>query len=258
LFGLFQSRAVSVHYCGNLPETQVADSLPVFGNKKPGPAFSAPDAPGISQNQIYLVHDKKARQSQIYFSAEGEVLKTEDEGKFALLNEYLGGGFSGLIVQEIREYRSLAYSTGGGFRRPAKKGAVPVFSAYVGCQSDKTAEALTTMMNILRKMPEFPERLPAFQNYYASSLSAKYPEFRNMSEYIENAKLRGNTESHLKHAYSQIRETSFADLLEFYRKNLQNKPVAITIYGNLSKLNRSELKAFGEIIELSPATIRTE
>jgi len=47
-------------------------------------------------------------------------------------------------------------------------------------------------------------------------------------------------------------------LLEFCRKNLQNKPVAITIYGNLYRLKRSELNDFGEIMELSPDTIRAE
>jgi predicted Zn-dependent peptidase len=247
----------SLHYCGSLPADAVQDSILKY--------YSLPGSGSIQsfslqpvlpkKNTIYLVHDKKARQSQVYFSAMADPLRTEDESHYALLNEYLGAGFSGLIVQEIREFRSLAYSAGGRFERLMPKGNPLLFSAYLGCQADKTNEAVKTMAGLIREMPAYPERIPHFKTYFESSISSKYPDFRGLSGQVEKLLLNGYKESPLLPAYRNLKSASFEGMMEFYRNNLQNKPLAITIYGNKKKMDLEKLKEFGEIIELKSSDI---
>jgi len=254
------SKPVSIHYCGRLTADVVKDSI--LQHYSPGGSGKIrsyalqPDLP--QKNTIYLVHNKKARQSQLYFSAKAEPLKEEDESNYALLNEYLGGGFSGLITQEIREFRSLAYSAGGRFEKLMPKGSPLLFRAFIGCQADKTNEAVKTMVDLIRQMPAFPERINGFKTYFESSISSRYPMFRNLSDQAENLLMNGYTESPLLPAYRNLKSASFDGMMDFYRKNLQNKPLAITIYGNKKKMDLGKLREFGEIIELDAKTIIRE
>ena len=64
------------------------------------------------ENTIYFVNKKSATQSKVYFFGNGKVFQKEKEADIDAFNLYFGGGFSGIVLQEIREYRSLAYSAG--------------------------------------------------------------------------------------------------------------------------------------------------
>jgi len=70
-----------------------------------------------STNKVYLVNKKKANQSKIYFFMNGKPFTVEDEAIINAFNIYFGGGFSGLVLQEIREYRSMAYSAGAKYKK---------------------------------------------------------------------------------------------------------------------------------------------
>ena len=190
--------------------------------------------------------------------AMADPLRTEDESHYALLNEYLGGGFSGLILQEIREFKSLAYSAYGRFERLMPKGNPLLFNAYLGCQSDKTNEAVKTMLDVIRNMPAYPERIPGFKTYFESSISSRYPDFRDLSGQAEGLLMNGYQESPLLPAWRNLKSASFEGMMEFYRNNLQNKPFAITIYGDKRKMDMNKLREYGEIIELKSSDLVRE
>jgi len=250
----------SLHYCGTLTPDAVMDSVQKhFSMPGSGNIRSNSIQPVLpSKNTIYLVHDKKARQSQVYFMAMADPLRTEDESHYALLNEYLGGGFSGLILQEIREFKSLAYSAYGRFERLMPKGNPLLFNAYLGCQSDKTNEAVKTMLDVIRNMPAYPERIPGFKTYFESSISSRYPDFRDLSGQAEGLLMNGYQESPLLPAWRNLKSASFEGMMEFYRNNLQNKPFAITIYGDKRKMDMNKLREYGEIIELKSSDLVRE
>jgi predicted Zn-dependent peptidase len=247
----------NIHYCGQLAAEAVQDSIlkhySQTGSGKIQTFTLQPTLP--KKTTIYLVHDKKARQSQVYFATKADPILEEDESEYALLNEYLGGGFSGLIVQEIRELRSLAYSAGGRFEKLMPKGSPLLFSAYLGCQADKTNEAVQTMMNLIREMPSYPDRINVFKTFFESSITSRYPGFRKLSDQSENLLMNGYKESPLLPAYRNLKSATFEGMMEFYKNNLQNKPLAITIYGNKKKMDLEKLKEFGEIIELKSSDI---
>ena len=43
---------------------------------------------------------------------------------------------------------------------------------------------------------------------------------------------------------------SFDDIIRFQKKNIENKPMVITIYTDMNRVDMSELSEFGEVIVL--------
>lgn len=250
----------SFHYCGMLDGRSVADSLrlhfPILGKER-GPRKDL--FPKLAdKNRIFLVHDPEARQSQVYFTVSGQVNPPSREADLVLLQEYLCGGFSGLLLQEVREYRSLVYSVDGSLFKPVKKENPLIFYAEAGCQADKTNEVVETITRILNKMPEYPERIPVIKSFFETSVSSRFPDFRNISGEIEYLEMKGESENPLQRAYQQMGPASFESMMDFYRSNLKNRPVTITIYGNSKKMNLEKLREAGELIQLSKNEIVTQ
>ena len=99
-----------------------------------------------NSNTIYFHNDKKAVQSQIYIIVDGEMMDEGDRHLSNMFNKYFGGSMSGLVFQEIREFRSLAYSAYGTYRRPFFFDESGRFEGFMGTQADKTMDAIETYM----------------------------------------------------------------------------------------------------------------
>lgn len=183
---------------------------------------------------------------------------TADKVNAEAFNQYLSDGFSGILMQEIREYRSLAYATGGAFINPIGKNNPGVFYAYVGCQADKTNDAVAVLDSIVKHMPLKPDRIDMIKSGMINSISSNFPDFRNISSSIESGKQLGNLQSPLVEEYKLYKTLTFDDIIKFYQPNIQSQPRIITIYGDLKKMNKKKLANYGEIVELKLKDIKTK
>ncbi len=249
--------SASFHYCGNAssPEISSLISSNITLGDKGAPSLTYIQPKEQSKTIIYLVNDSKARQNQVYFSILGENYVSAEDAKLQVLGQYIGGSFSGLILQEIREYRSLAYSAGGKFLKPEYQDKPLLFSSFVGCQADKTNEAIEVMLKLYSDLPKYPERIKPFKTYAMSTVTTRYPTQRNVSEQIELLQLKGFKSDPLEQEFNAVSALSFEDMYQYYEKNIKGKPIAITIYGDKSKINMEKLKAIGEIKELKKEAI---
>lgn len=203
-----------------------------------------------TKNTIYFVNDKKATQTNIFFDIDISNVPKEEHYKLYAFNEYFGKGMSSLVFQEIREFRSLAYSA-YGFCYPGKTPAInETFVGFVGCQNDKTIEALTIMMGLINDMPTKPERLEYIKGAITNSAITSRPGFRNLSEQIERWKEQGYKTDPNYLFKEEFKDLSFEEVMEFYTKYLKNKPVTISMVGDKKQINFKELATFGEIKEV--------
>jgi len=198
-------------------------------------------------NQVLFIHDKRAVQSQVFFYVHGNDFDKEDEPIIDAFNAYIGGGFSGIILQEIREYRSLAYSAGGGYRIPYQRGKRGHFSAYVGCQGDKTIEAIDVMQQILANMPEKRERMDMIRSNLRLKAAYYSPPLRDVLDMIQRAQARGYEKDPKYVKMEQYEGISFEDIQAFYKKHVQNRPIVITIVGDKNRVNVEALNEFGKL-----------
>ena len=227
------------------------EALSIFEMNSPRQASESPVKTTLEQyteNTVFFVHKKKAIQSKIFFFANGSTFSTQDKPYIDAFNMYFGGGFSGLVLQEVREYRSLAYSAGAYYRIPDTKDETTNFIGYIGTQADKTLDAIGIFDTLIRRMPEKAERLPMVKNYLVQSAFANHPHFRDLSETIEEWKLLGYTEDPAKYNLPQYEKLRFDDIIQFYKKNVQEKPMVTIIVSNKKRVNPKDLEKYGKIV----------
>jgi predicted Zn-dependent peptidase len=227
-------------------------TLPTSGKEQ---EYIVKEGVDYKENTVLFVNDKNAVQSQIYFYVNGEKYNPNMYADINAFNIYFGDGFSGLVLQEIREYRSLAYTAWGYYSIPYKKGIKSNLLGYVGCQTDKTDISLQVMDSLIFDMPKKPERTEMIKNKLSLKLQTSYPFFRDVPKEIAFYKRLGYTDDFRKKAETKYENLKFDDIYDFWKKNIYGKPKLITIYGNKKKLNIDNIKKYGKFIELKKKEI---
>lgn len=228
----------------------IEQHLPLAENPKVDNSPLDKPTNAYTENTILLVNKPKARQSKVFLHINGDPFKAEDIVAIEAFNDYFGGGFSGLILQEIREYRSLAYSAGGAFRAPKINGNPVNFTGYVGTQSDKTLIAIETFNSLIRQMPEKPERVDMIKNHLELSAQTGRPNFRNLASTIEKWRKLGFNSDPAMHKLPMYKSLEWSTINQFYKDKVQNKPVVYMIVGDKKQINMKELAKYGKVIEV--------
>ncbi len=243
-----------IHYVGQKTPEEVArilaTNLEIGDNLKETSSPQDKQVKEYKENIVYFVNKKKALQSKIFFFANQENYNPDQQAYIDAFKMYFGGGFSGLVLQEIREYRSLAYSAGATIRTPLNKGSQNFFVGYVGTQADKTLTALETFNRLIREMPEKSERMPMIKDYLTQSSIIDKPNFRSLSPEVLSWKRKGFNDDPAKVKSEIYNQLEFKDIVEFSTKNLKNAPVVIAIVGDKKRIDMDELKKYGKIIEI--------
>lgn len=244
-----------IHYVGSMPFNDVYDilskNLPLKATEKTSNSPVVKDRVQYKENTIYFVSDNDALQSKIYFYVEGNPFKVEDDVYYKAFNKYFGSGFGGLVMQEVREYRSMAYTADGGEITPPLANKNAYFEGYIGTQADKTIDAIDVFMNLLTEMPEYADRISGIKDYLREGLQTAKPDFRSRSQVYEAWKRLGYTEDPAKTQLPKIQNLSFEDVVKFYQQNVKGRPVAIGIIGDPKRINLDELSKYGKVIRIN-------
>jgi len=118
------------------------------GKKASAPSFSDPRGP--NGRKIIVVDRPGSAQSQVLVGALGPERRSEEYPALMTANQILGGGLSGRLFLDVREKRSLAYSTSSWVEEPARGPMPLVLSA--GTQTPRTAEAVAALLEHYDRM----------------------------------------------------------------------------------------------------------
>ena len=207
------------------------------------------------KNTIFLVHDKKVVQSQIYFLAEGKVLNKKDRVISGVFNNYFGRGMASIIFQEIREFRSLAYTARGYFVNGKYFDNKGYYQGYVGTQVDKTNDAIEAYVELFRDMPNKSSRIKNIRQGLIQSINQNKPSFRSIASSVSSWMGKGYKNDPSKIAYNIYEDINFEDVKNFYESNIKKTPLVITIVTDKNKINIDRLSKFGDIVELDKKDI---
>lgn len=251
--------SVQVHYTSKveMPEFKkmFSNNIVLAASLKKGnsPVYIEPVT--YNENVIYFVHRKDATQSKINFLINGTATNPELAVGIEAFNTYFGGDFSGLVLQEIREFRSLAYSAGAGYVPGNKVGRTGYLRGALGTQADKTIEAIQVFNDLIRNMPHKTERIDFIRDYMQQSALTRKPTFRNLSTMAESWKLMGYNDDPTKVKWEKYKNLNFSDIVSFHETYIKNKPMVITIVGNKDNVDMKGLAKFGKVIELKENTL---
>ena len=91
----------------------------------------------FTEGAVFYASNKKFLKSDIDLYMPGMNFDYEkDRAACALFNEYMSGSMAGIFFQEIREMRSLAYSTYGRFHYDRFNRVPSHYYGFVGTQCD--------------------------------------------------------------------------------------------------------------------------
>lgn len=200
------------------------------------------------ENIVYFINDKKAVQSQIYIWSPGSKLDEEKRLQSRVFNTYFGGGMEGLVFQEIREFRSLAYSCWGYYSTPVQLDADCYFMCGLSTQADKSNEALDVFIELMRDMPKKEERYDKIKTSLLQSINAGKSSFRYIPNVVASWDRQGKTEDPAIKTYDFIQNKfTFDDITDFYNSEIQKDKQVICIVGNKKEIDLDELAKYGKV-----------
>lgn len=250
-FNLILTEAVEYHYVGsNANVSKINDIL----NKRFN-TFKAADNQNVyertkiasDENVIYFANKKNTIQSKIYFYQKGPEYSTKQVPLVEVFNDYFGGGFSGLVMKEIREFRSLAYATGAGLRQPSQPNNNYSFVGFVGTQADKSEEAIEVFMNLINNMPQKPEEIDFIKDFMLLSIYSDIPNFRRQSLAYSHNRFMGWNEDPLKFKNDYYNQITPEQVMDFWQNQIKEKPTTIMVVADKKRLNPKKLERFSKV-----------
>ncbi len=171
------------------------------------------------------------------------------------LAQYLGGGMSSVVFQEIREARALAYAAWGGYAEGHWAKDENRLLGQLGCQADKTVEATTLLADLIRTPPlsatRFSETARAIEEGYRTQVV----KFRDVPDTVMHWEEQGLGDGDPRPAwYRQARAYSLADLDRFTAR-FRGRPVTIAVLGDRTRVDLAKLRALGDFEEAPLDTI---
>jgi predicted Zn-dependent peptidase len=158
---------------------------------------------------------------------------------------------AGIFFQEIREMRSLAYSTYGHYRYDRFNRIPSNYYGYVSTQCDKTEDAIAAMRDL---MITFPDREGKFENakdYLVSVRNSDYITFRSLPGtfryLVEEEKTDRDQRCEIT---DEISRMSYGDIKAFHKKYVEGRPMVIFISGNAKKFDLKALSKYGKVQEV--------
>lgn len=204
---------------------------------------------------VHFVDVKNSVQSHISFIAKGNNYSKEKSLLNEAFNFYFGYDMSSLLFQEIREFRSLAYSTYGYMKEASNSINKNIFVSYVGCQGDKTPEALNLLHQLITEMPVKEERANSVESSIKNSIESSNPSFREYTDLYERSIRKGYDDNMYLELSKEVNKLSFKEMVDYYNTEIKTLPLHLSVVGNSKKFDKNLLKKHGKITAVKVKSI---
>ena len=249
--------ALDVFYCGTLPKDKLIAELPLTEGMRPSKSPFIQDRVTYDKPTILFLPNSNVQQADLYFYINGRPYDIASDVQSDAFNQYMSGGFTGLIMYEIREKRSMAYTAYGVDATPALPGKDCYFYGYIGTQSDKVVDAISTYMDILNDMPKDSTNFEALRAALKQAGQTAKPSMRGKAATFEAWQRLGYKDDPAKVNAAAIDDLTFSDIEKFYEDNIKGKPVTIIMMGDPKKIDLKAIqnKLGCKVTKLSPAKL---
>jgi len=241
-----------VTYTGSLPLEQVraiVQQQPVAGPLAEPPPYKFLPVAAPETNRVFLFN-KEMAQSQVRIEfGDGQYAET-NQPQIQLFNDYFAGGMSGVVFQELREARALAYQVGAVYSNGSRKGEKNIMIGAIGCQADKTPEALDGFLLLFEKLPASSERFAETRDSVLSRYRTGKIGFRDVIGAVRSWERLEVPIDPRKARFETIQKLGLDDVLKFDQDHLQKRPKLISIVGDKNKIDLNKIKEDGPITEL--------
>ncbi|MCB9702367.1 MAG: insulinase family protein [Myxococcales bacterium] len=202
----------------------------------------------VKRATLYFAH-KEMAQARVQIVAPQPPLDREVRATANLFSQLLGKDMSGLIFQEIREARGLAYSAYAYVAAGETARDPGLLRGYLGTQADKTIDALALMLDLLRHTPVADERFAAARNALVEDTRADYILPRRRPAAVYGWDRRGDAGDPRPFELERIGATEAAAIRE-YAGRFADAPLIISVLGDRTRVDLDRLRDFATVEEV--------
>jgi len=252
IYGLLGYKHV-ITYTGSLPLDDVQKILaklyPLPDTLKDPPPYRFLHAREADSNEIFFFN-KEAAQAQVRIEYPSGVYTKDVLTPAELYNSYFADGMSSIVFQELREARALAYSAGALYHVGTRIDDENLMIGAIGCQADKTPEAISAFIDIIDNLPESPERmaeaLTALDNQYRTGKIG----FRQVIGAVRAWEKLGLGPDPRKEQFESLQNVGLETVLEFHKQRVEDRAKLISVVGDKNRIDMNALKEYGTVTEV--------
>jgi predicted Zn-dependent peptidase len=248
-----------VMYYGPMSEKEVAAAVTAT-HKTPKKLSAVPEnKPYLEQlateNEILIApYDAKNIYMRMYHN-EGRGWHPEEYAVQNLFNEYFGGGMNGVVFQEMRESRGLAYNAFAYYLQPLYNDRKESFLAHIITQNDKMMDCINHFKEILDEMPASETAFNIAKEGLTKQLaSERTTKMGILNAYLLSKRLGINKQTS-ELTYNGLAALTLQDIVNFEKENIANKPYRYVILGDEKELDIESLQKIGPIKRLTTEEI---
>ena len=249
----------SVLYYGKLSPEELSD---VLGKAHPTPQALADVPKGkpyvrqeAKTNEIWIApYDAKNIYLMMYHN-ESRDWHPEQEAVVDLFNEYYGGGMNGIVFQEMREARGLAYSAAAYYITPSKKDEKEYCQTYIITQNDKMMDAVNQFHVILNDMPASETAFQIAKDAVTKQLASMRVTKSGVINAYLMAKRLGIDYDQNERVYNALPGINLQTIVDFEKAQMANKAYRYIILGDEKELDMEALGKIGPIRRLTTEEI---
>ncbi|MBP5302310.1 MAG: insulinase family protein, partial [Bacteroidales bacterium] len=181
------------------------------------------------------------------YSDRGEPFEAAEEPGRTLFNEYFGGGMNGIVFQEMREARGLAYSASADLATPSYKEGTFYFDSFIATQNDKMRQAVEAFDDIINNMPVSE---PAF-SIAKDALDGRYRTQRTTGSDVlwayRSCSMLGLSEPMDKAVFEALPGLTLDDVKAIQQKWVKDRTYIYAILGDPADLDMEFLNTLGPL-----------
>ncbi len=200
--------------------------------------------------RIYFLH-KDVAKSSVGISWPHKDQGRDQRPSARLLSEYLGGGMSALIFQQIREARGLAYSAYGYMAAGERPKDDWALGGGMDTQVVKTIEATRTFLELIRDRRLEASRIDEAKNAAEQHYRSSRVDPRWIVHAVFGWMHRGEETDPRPWEREQVAKLGQTEL-EAMVTTYKDQPLIISVIGNRDRLSMKELAKIAPVTEVKP------
>ena len=207
------------------------------------------------ENEVWMAPYEAKNIYMMLYNNSGKGWNVEQQPMVYLFNEYFGTGMNGIVFQELRETRGLAYNASARYTTPSRVGGTESLQANIISQNDKMMDCVKAFNSIIDEMPQSDK---AFELAKQASMKRIATE-RTTKVGIINAYLQarrlGLDFDIKERIYNALPKITLKEMVEFEKQAMAKKPLRYLILGDEKNLDMKGLEKIGKIKKVTTQEI---
>ena len=204
-----------------------------------------------NQNEVWIAPFDAKNIYMRMFHNESRDWNINEVAVQAVFNEYFGGGMNGIVFQEMREARGLAYNASAYYSRASRQGEKESFYTHIITQNDKMMDAVNHFKEIVNEMPASETAFAIAKEGLAKQLASLRTTKMGIINKWHSMKELGLDFDLNKKIYEDLEKVTLQDMVNFEKQTMANKPLRYIILGDEKELDMEALDKIGPIRRLT-------